>query len=123
MTKRGPLSKAEIYYIQSNPEELSIEELSKEMDRSMGQIKKFMDDAKKATQEENEKPLNERLKQARPKKRKESFAQQLMGQVKNKDKQVGVVMTPAASEYADGTRKSRKMKKEVQEAVTKIYDD
>lgn len=123
-TKRGPMSQKDIEYIQTNPKNLTVEQLAKKLKRNPSSIQKFLDDAKEEEEKMNQESLEQRKK--RPQSRKRSFAQQLMGTVKHKnkpDKPIGSVMTPAASEYADGVRKKNKPSKWEADGVTKIYDD
>jgi len=47
--KKGPLTKSEIFYIQNNPEGKTLEQLSKEMKRSLTQISKVKPLEKEAT--------------------------------------------------------------------------
>ena len=40
MTKKGPLGKAELYYIESFHKEKSAQEIAKDLDRAVGSVKK-----------------------------------------------------------------------------------
>ena len=43
MTKKGPLGKAELYYIEAFHKEKSAQEIAKDLDRSVGSVKKQVD--------------------------------------------------------------------------------
>ncbi len=46
MTKKGPLSKVEKFFIENNYKEMNVEELCKEMDRAKGVVQKCVTDCK-----------------------------------------------------------------------------
>ena len=97
MAKGGKLTKQEIFYIQQNPENLTIHELAKELDRTPKLIAQHYIEPEKETQPEP-KPVADT----------ESPMFKLMGRHKRGKQNVATVMTPAASELADSTRSSRK---------------
>ena len=92
--KRGPLSRAEEYYVSQNPDGKSVKELANEMNRTVVQIDKAI---KKA--EANRK--KESITTTRP----EPYINNLIGKKKRNDQVVATVMTEAASTYCDETRK------------------
>jgi hypothetical protein len=95
-TKRGPLSKAEKFYIEKNAE-LGAERLASDLNRKPEQVLRAMN-----TEEPKPEPQPEQPAQAR-----ESRLMKLMGRHERKGEKVATVMTRAASELADETRPSR----------------
>jgi bifunctional ADP-heptose synthase (sugar kinase/adenylyltransferase) len=83
MTKKGPLSKAEKFYIKSKHEESNLEDLCKELDRAKSLVRTHITKCKK---EETKKVANDIGSQ---------FASNDNG---------ATVMTPNASEMADAMR-------------------
>ena len=99
MTKKGPLSKAEIFYIEQKAEELSPEQIAEALGRTVKIVKSKLPEP--------------------PKKTPPGSASTLMG--RNEDKGV-VVMTEGASAVADEAKKSRPTYNR-QDVVTKIKRD
>ena len=101
--KRGPLSRSEIYYILQNPDELSIDNLAKELNRSVPQIEGILDKAKDEEKKEMNKNLKERMgsKTTTTTTRPETVTRTLMGRKKRNNQYVATVMTPAASQLGD----------------------
>ena len=54
MTKKGPLSKAEQFYIESKYADLGLEGICKELDRAKGVVKKFAEKNKLKAKQEDE---------------------------------------------------------------------
>tara|TARA_Y100000004_G_scaffold54772_1_gene61047 strand:+ start:176 stop:490 length:315 start_codon:yes stop_codon:yes gene_type:complete len=104
MTKTGPLSKAEKFYIEhKHPEGLTVDDLAKELDRTKKSIKNFI--------EKNE------IKSAE--KRETLLSQQFANNNKG-----SIVMTPNASIMADEMRPSfNQNKSQRRSCVTKIKDE
>ena len=124
--KRGSLSRSELYYIQTNPYELSDEELAVELDRGISQVRKVLNDLQKKKEKENQEALAKRTTECIVSTHKETLTQQMMGKVRhqgNKKRIIGAVMTPAASELGDTLRKKSQPSKFMQEATTKIYNE
>lgn len=112
MVKGGTLTKSEKFYIQQNPDNLTIHELAKELDRTPRYIAKYYINPEEKKNTEPEKPKDIA--------NKESPMFTLMGRHKRGKQNVATVMTKAASELADSTRPERiKMKKETQAAIHK----
>jgi hypothetical protein len=108
MTKKGPLSKAEKFYIE-NHRDLELTELCKDLDRAQGTINKFVATLPKAntvqTQVESKKETN------------------LSKQFARNEKGGAVVMTPNASIMADEKRPDFSSKKtRSKRCVTSIKD-
>lgn len=102
--KRGPLSKAEKFYIQQHQGNLDILELCDDLDRSKEQVQKYIDELNKGKKNPKETHMKKVMDQ---------------GTHKRNGQPVAKVMTPAASEYSDIIRPSYKMKKVNQEAIHK----
>ena len=104
MTKTGPLSKAEKFYIEhKQPEGLTVDDLAKELDRTKKSIKNFI-------QKNEIKP---------PEKGDTLLSQQFANNQKG-----SVVMTPNASIMADEMRPSfNQNKSQRRSCVTKIRDE
>ena len=96
--KAGSMTKQEIFYIQQNPENLTIHELAKELDRSPKMIAKHYIEKKKEEEKDVPPP---------PVADTESPMFKLMGRHKRAGQNVATVMTKAASELADSTRSDR----------------
>ena len=86
MTKKGPLSKAEKFYLENHSEN-DIDSLCKDLDRAKSSVKKFLD--------------------ALPKKKKDSLLYQQFG----RHDKGSTVMTQSASEMADSKRPEFNAKK------------
>jgi len=97
MAKSGNLTKQEMYYVKQNPENLTIEELAKELDRTPKTVAKHYipleQKQEEEKQEEEQKPEPAMFK--------------LMGLHKRGKQNVATVMTKAASELADNMRSSQ----------------
>lgn len=87
MAKRGRLSRHEIYYIQRNPDGLTLQEMASTLDRTETQVEKHF----------NENPDKTKI-QPPP----QGQAGKLMGKKKG-----SVVMTPQASSVGDDFRQTR----------------
>ena len=98
MAKSGKLTKQEIFYIQQNPDDLTIHELAKQLDRLPKTVSQHYKDNKKEVKKET---------QEKPVANKEASMFKLMGRHKRGDQNVATVMTKAASELADSTRSQR----------------
>ena len=101
MAKVVKLTKVEIFYIQSNPDKLSAEELSKSLKKPASLIQKHM------VEDKAEEVVHESQKKERPK----THYQEVMGTKKDRrnGKKIAVVMTPTASEVGDtAARMNRK---------------
>lgn len=88
MTKKGPLSKAEKFYIE-NHLELGVKELCKDLDRAQSTVSKFVDKLPK----NNTVPTKVEGKRG------------VFDQFARNEKGGATVMTPNASEMADDLRK------------------
>ncbi len=104
MTKTGPLSKAEKFYIEhKHPEGLTVDDLAKELDRTKKSIKNFIEKNEIKSVEKRETLLSQ--------------------QFANNDKG-SIVMTPNASIMADEMRPSfNQNKSQRRSCVTKIKDE
>ncbi len=104
MTKTGPLSKAEKFYIENKyPEGLTVDDLAKELDRTKKSIKNFI--SKNEVKE--------------PKKSETLLSQQFANNQKG-----SIVMTPNASIMADEMRPSfNQNKSQRRSCITKIKDE
>ena len=104
MTKTGPLSKAEKFYIENKyPEGLTVDDLAKELDRTKKSIKNFIEKNEIKSVEKRETLLSQ--------------------QFANNDKG-SIVMTPNASIMADEMRPSfNQNKSQRRSCVTKIKDE
>lgn len=104
MTKTGPLSKAEMFYIEHKfPEGISVEDLSKELDRTKKSIQDFVNKKKLSTVVE---------------KRKETLLSEQFAKSRG-----ATVMTPNASIMADEYRPSFNSNKSRRACITKIKDE
>ena len=99
MTKKGPLSKAEKFYIESKHGEVTLENLCKELDRAKSLVRTHITKCKK---EETKKVANDIASQ---------FATNDTG---------ATVMTPNASEMADAMRGQRGDTNRQNKCVTSI---
>lgn len=97
--KAGPLSKAEIYYVEQNPESKTPEELAIEMKRSVQTIRKCIEEYGKKT-----KKMTVTTTKKMP-------IDDLMVKKERNGQIVATVMSQAASEYLDGQRPKLKSKK------------
>lgn len=102
MTKRGVLSKVEKFYIKYHRDDVSIEDMAKELDRTPDIVTKYVKSLPKSL-----KPKKEEAEVVKFDRREESQMFKLMGRKKRNDQYVATVMTEAASELADATRPSR----------------
>jgi hypothetical protein len=89
MNKTGPLGEVEKYYIENMASELSVEDLAKKLNRSLPSVKKYL------SKIEKEKPKQESKVKA-----KDGPATNLFASNKG-----STVMTEAASQYGDESRK------------------
>ena len=94
MAKSGKITKQEIFYIQQNPENLTIHELAKELDRTPKTVATYYIEPEQVKEEEPQKPVAD----------KDSPMFKLMGRHKRGEQNVATVMTKAASQLADETR-------------------
>lgn len=94
--KKGPASDIEIFYIQQNPDSLSVDELANKLCRTPAQVKKILEDVGSQKRSKTTKTRKD-----------EAIIDNLMGRHKRNGKIVATVMTQAASETADATRKNR----------------
>ncbi len=101
MVKTGKLSKSEIFYIENNPDSMTIHELAKELDRTPKIVAKYYGAPKEVSPEEVAAPPPAPI--ANP----EAAMFKLMGRHERKGQHVATVMTSAASELADATRTGR----------------
>jgi hypothetical protein len=101
MVKGGKLTKAELFYIEQNPNNLSIHELANELDRTPRLIAKHYIVKEKVESVETTQTQPETI--AKP----EAAMFKLMGRHERSGKHVATVMTKAASELSDATRNSR----------------
>ena len=102
MTKKGPLGRAEVYYIQSFHENKTPQELAKELDRAVGIVKKEISKIEP--------------KDGKSKEEKNQVSGALMA------RQEGiVVMTENASAYSDATKKPSNLKRS--KCVVRIKKD
>lgn len=100
------MSKSEKFYIDQNQSKLDIETLANDLNRTVLQVRKYLD-------QRHEDAQNESIK----KKNKESHMQQLM----DRDKDKGTtVMTSAASELSDETRQKPAPYGKYQSAIHQI---
>jgi septum formation inhibitor MinC len=109
--KKGKLTKEEIFYIEQNPENLSIKELSQSMDRKIDMVARHYKEQEPVLSSEppsHTQPINI-----------DSSILQLMGRHKRKDQYVATVMTQAASELADNTRPDRIKSPKLMSAIHK----
>ena len=109
MTKKGPLSKAEKFYIENHHLDLELKELCKDLDRAQGTINKFVSTIPKAN-----------IVQTQTGDKKETA---LSKQFARNEAGGAVVMTPNASIMADEKRPDFSSKKtRSKRCVTKIKD-
>ena len=116
MVKRGALSKVEKYYIEGNCT-LPIEDIAKELDRSVNSVTKYIDTLTTTT---SDTPATETVKAAVD---GEPQMFKVMGRHERNGENVATVMTSAASELADATRSKRIMNKKLQSAIHKPIKD
>lgn len=100
MGKKGPISKIEAFYIDSNHGQLSVAEIATDLDRTVSSIEKYLKNNVK------EQPRQTSVKAG------DQFARNDRG---------SVVMTENASQMSDATRKS--VIKKPTHCVTKIKAD
>ena len=99
MTKKGPLSKAEKFYIESKHSEATLEELCKELDRAKSLVKTHITKCKKKKETEQRNDISS------------LFASNDNG---------ATVMTPNASEMADAMRGKTSETVRQQKCITSI---
>jgi hypothetical protein len=97
--KKGQLTKYEKFYIQENPDNLTIHELAKELDRTPTIVGKYFMKQQQQTEDTQEPEPQTKKPEA------EMF--KLMGRHKRNNQNVATVMTKSASELADATRPER----------------
>ena len=107
MTKTGPLSKAEKFYIENKySDEMNVDQLCKELDRTKKSIKNFIE------------------KNGISKNAKEKKSESLLSQQFAKNEKGSVVMTPNASIMADDMRPTfNQNKSQRRRCVTKIKNE
>ena len=98
MTKKGPLGKAEVFYVKGHYEEQTVEQIAKDLDRALSLIRKQVDTFKASV----------------PKKRYTA------GEAMARREGV-VVMTETASELGDNSRNTAKNRSN--HCTTKIKND
>ena len=113
MAKSGNLTKQEKFYIQQNPDSLTIHQLAKQLDRSPETVAKHYNQPTKPT---------DTTKEAVEKESKKTQMFELMGRHKRGGQNVATVMTPAASELADATRPERIKNQKIQKAIHRPID-
>ena len=113
MAKRGSMTKYEIFFVKQNPDNLTIHELAKELDRTPNMIAKYYIDPEKK-QEQQQKAIEENKPEP------QMFA--LMGRHKRGDQNVATVMTKAASELADATRPIENLSQKLKSAIHRPKD-
>lgn len=96
-TKRGPLGRAEQFYIEQNPDKKSEYELAVELGRNVAQIRKALQKYAKELEKKSTSVTTVRTN---------TMMDELIGKKKRNDQTVAVVMTEAASQYGDATRDS-----------------
>ena len=109
MPKR--LSRAEVFYIRENPDNKSIEQLSKELGYGIPIIKKYMSPTKVVTVQEQSKQKSIPF---------EENADMRMGKRVKNNEVVATVMTPGASEVGDIAREklgSVRLGKSIESAI------
>jgi chorismate mutase len=113
MVKTGRLSKVELDFIRQNIDK-NVDEIALELNRSVHLVKKAVTKLKKKSPPKKEKTIKRRPQ--------ESQLMKLMGRHKRGDTNVATVMTPAASQLADSTRRSRLKNKKIQESIHRPLD-
>jgi len=111
MVKTGALTKVEKFYIENNFDKMTINELSKELDRSIKIVGKYV------TTVQGELKENPPPEKTTEEIKNEAQMFQLMGRHERKGQHVATVMTKAASELADATRPGRIQSKKLQESI------
>jgi hypothetical protein len=114
MTKTGPLSKAEKFYIESKySEDMDVEQLCKEFDRAKKSVQNFI------TKNDISKNKQEPEEPEEPKKKDTLLSQQFANNNKG-----SIVMTPNASVMADDMRPTfNQNKSQRRKCVTKIKNE
>lgn len=115
MSKKTKLTDVEIYYIQNNPDNLTMEALAEKLDRGICSIRKYMRAKKEAEIQTNIKPPREK-----------TYTEQLFSRIRHKrdkNKVIGTIMTEGASSASDAERKSNKSSRYAKDAVVKIHDE
>lgn len=105
MTKKGPLTKVEKFYIENHVESLTAKEISETLDRTEKIVSNYINklEGKTPKKETKEKPKKPTTKP----KSKRSKMDNLMGHKERNGQRVAAIMTPAASEYSDSKRSTR----------------
>lgn len=111
MVKTGKLTDAEKFYIEQNPDHLTIKEMADKLDRSLPLVGKHYKEAE-ANKVPDPPKTAEEVKN-------ESRMFKLMGRKERKGQHVATVMTPAASELADAQRPQRLSSKKLNSAIHK----
>jgi hypothetical protein len=111
MTKKGPLSKAEKFYIKSHPD-LDIEQLCKDLDRAKATVNEFIKTLPKIPNTSKPQPVE---KKETP----------LSKQFARNDKGGATIMTPNASIMSDDKRSEFRggTTKRSERCITKIHRD
>lgn len=110
-TKKGRLSKVELSYIEHSPDK-SIEEIAKDLNRSVNVVQKAMDAIKKEASEKRKGTVEQTEKQ-------ETQMMKLMGRKTVKGRTGIAIMTKEASELSDATRSNRIKNKKINDAIHK----
>ena len=111
MAKGGKLTDAERFYIEQNPDNLTIKEMADKLDRSLPLVGKYYRVVEENKAQEPPKTAEEV--------KNESQMFKLMGRKVRNNQHVATVMTPAASELADAQRPQRLSSKKLNSAIHK----
>lgn len=103
--KRGPLSKIERYYVESNRATLSVSDIARDLDRPVETVEKHL--AAQTVAEATPAP-----------KARSPILQQMTG----KERRGIAIMTQAVSEASDDTRVAN-LPKRFTDGIAKIYDE
>lgn len=113
----------EIFYIKNNPDNLSDKELAKKVGRSVTAVKRILAEKKVEPVVQASEPEPEPVVPNKPR----GLAQKAMGHLRKNGHSLATVMTEAASQIADESRKSGKHKKSFNEqfkdCVYRPYSD
>ena len=117
MTKTGPLSKAEKFYIENKySEDIGVDQLCKELDRAKKSVQNFITKNKIPKNKEEHQESEE---SPEPKKKETLLSQQFASNNKG-----SIVMTPNASIMADDMRPTfNQNKSQRRKCVTKIKNE
>ena len=109
MAKRGQISKAEMFYIESHARTLDVNTLAKDLDRTEGQIQRVLDTLDLTEQPVEEEPARPGIKEFEETTQARKFripTGDMFARRFGKDgKSRATIMTPAASQLSDGRRK------------------